>query len=66
MGSKEVNILRDAVGLEQEELVISWRVERRAVVTGTKRLLGRNGNEFQKLTQQTILGTGFHGTRSGQ
>jgi hypothetical protein len=66
MGSKKVNILRDAVGLEQEELVFSWRVKRGAVVTGTKRLLGGNGNEFQKLTQQTILGAGFHGTRSGQ
>jgi hypothetical protein len=66
MGSKKVNILRDAVGLEQEELVFSWRVKRGAVVTRTKRLLGGNGNEFQKLTQQTILGAGFHGTISGQ
>jgi hypothetical protein len=66
MGSKKVNILRDAVGLEQEELVFSWRVERRAIVTRAKRLLGGNGNEFQKLTQQTILGRGFHGKRSGQ
>jgi len=50
MGSKKVNILRDAVGLEQEELVFSWRVKRGAIVTWAKRLLGGNGNEFQKLS----------------
>jgi hypothetical protein len=50
MGSKKMNILRDAIGLKQEELIFCWRVKRRTIVTGAKRLLGGNGNEFQKLS----------------
>jgi hypothetical protein len=61
-----MHALRDAIGLEQEELVFSWSAKGCAVVAGAERLIGGNRNQPEKLAQQSILGAGLHGSMSGQ
>jgi hypothetical protein len=61
-----MNLLGDAIGLQQEKLVFSWRMKGGAIVTGAEGLIFRNGNQPEKLMKKSILGAGFHWRRLGQ
>jgi hypothetical protein len=66
VGSEKVDILGDAIGFEQEELVFPGSAEGSAIVTGAERLVGWDGDKAEKALEQSILGAGFHFRSSGQ
>jgi hypothetical protein len=66
VGSEKVDILGDAIGFEQEELVFPGSTEGSAIVTGAERLIGWDRDKAEKAFEQSILGAGFHFRSSGQ
>jgi hypothetical protein len=66
VGAKEMDILGDAIGFEQEELVFPGSAESGAIVAGAERLIGWDRDKAEKAFEQSILGAGLHFRMSGQ